>query len=80
MNTNPLLLTKCRIDREVSVEVFVYGIPTVKGMDKLIDILITLRNSWRELNDEPPYVNYDSAALQPKAETGGSRGNDDGRG
>jgi len=54
----PLLLTRCQVDKEIMAEVFVYGVPTVKGMDKLIDILVMLRNSWRQLNDEPPYVNY----------------------
>ncbi len=48
----PLLLTRCQIGKEISAEVFVYGVPTVAGMDHLIDILVMLRNSWRELNDE----------------------------
>lgn len=53
MSTTPLLLTRCQIDREIRAEVYVHGIPTVQGMDRLIDILVSLRNSWRELHEEP---------------------------
>lgn len=54
----PMLLTRLQIERDIAADVVVYGIPTIKGMDKLIDVLVMLRNSWRELNGEPPYVNY----------------------
>jgi hypothetical protein len=58
-----LLLTHCRIEREICADVIVTGIPTVKGLDKLIEILIMLRNDWNQVTDQS-YVNYDTAAIR----------------
>lgn len=53
----PMLLTHCRLERDICADVIVTGIPTVKGLDMLIEILIMLRNDWNQIADQP-YVNY----------------------
>lgn len=57
--SDSLLLTRCRLDRHINCDVIVYGgVPTIRGMDTLIEMLISLRNGWREPNDDGPLVRY----------------------
>lgn len=47
--SDPKLLLRCNIEREISADVIIYGdTPSVKGLDKVIEMLVMTRNNLRE--------------------------------
>lgn len=52
LELQPQLLLRCKVDREIWAEVYTYGLPKIEGLDKLITMLVSMRNSWAELNSE----------------------------
>lgn len=52
LNLEPRLLLRCKVGEEIWAEIYTYGLPEIEGVDKLITMLVSMRNSWRELEGQ----------------------------